>query len=80
VRPDEKGGGILADEMGMGKSLSTLALILRTVEEGRTWALNEEKPDLDSHVGLHTHCTLIVVPSARKCRRFPHLSHAKMKP
>ncbi|KAL1650612.1 hypothetical protein SLS61_005861 [Didymella pomorum] len=31
-------GGILADEMGMGKSLSMLALILRTLDMAYTWA------------------------------------------
>ncbi|KAK7190159.1 SNF2 family domain-containing protein [Paraphaeosphaeria sporulosa] len=34
----ETGGGILADEMGMGKSLSILALILRTLGDGHKWA------------------------------------------
>ncbi|KAH7386875.1 SNF2 family N-terminal domain-containing protein [Phaeosphaeria sp. MPI-PUGE-AT-0046c] len=36
--PEETGGGILADEMGMGKSLSVLALILRTLEAAHQWA------------------------------------------
>ncbi|KAJ4353925.1 uncharacterized protein N0V89_005656 [Didymosphaeria variabile] len=34
----ETGGGILADEMGMGKSLSILSLMLRTLGEGHKWA------------------------------------------
>ncbi|KAF2446332.1 hypothetical protein P171DRAFT_442729 [Karstenula rhodostoma CBS 690.94] len=34
----ETGGGILADEMGMGKSLSILALMLRTLGDGHKWA------------------------------------------
>jgi SWI/SNF-related matrix-associated actin-dependent regulator of chromatin subfamily A3 len=39
----ETGGGILADEMGMGKSLSILALILRTLGDGHKWASEHEK-------------------------------------
>ncbi|KAF9695170.1 hypothetical protein EKO04_006891 [Ascochyta lentis] len=34
----ETGGGILADEMGMGKTLSMLALIMRTLDAARKWA------------------------------------------
>lgn len=34
----EIGGGILADEMGMGKSLSILALMLCMLHEGHLWA------------------------------------------
>ena len=34
----ETGGGILADEMGMGKTLSILALVLRTLGDGNDWA------------------------------------------
>ncbi|KAF1829386.1 hypothetical protein BDW02DRAFT_574017 [Decorospora gaudefroyi] len=34
----ETGGGILADEMGMGKSLSILAMILRTLNAAHEWA------------------------------------------
>ncbi|CAO2649604.1 Nn.00g069890.m01.CDS01 [Neocucurbitaria sp. VM-36] len=35
----ETGGGILADEMGMGKSLSVLALILRTLAAAHQWVV-----------------------------------------
>ncbi|CAI6333481.1 unnamed protein product [Periconia digitata] len=41
---DETGGGILADEMGMGKTLSILALILRTLAEALDWT--KATPDL----------------------------------
>jgi hypothetical protein len=34
----ETGGGILADEMGMGKTLSILALVLRTLGSAYQWA------------------------------------------
>uniref|UniRef100_A0A0D2XLY5 Helicase ATP-binding domain-containing protein n=1 Tax=Fusarium oxysporum (strain Fo5176) TaxID=660025 RepID=A0A0D2XLY5_FUSOF len=35
IRPEERGGGILADDMGMGKSLSILALIMKTLDNGQ---------------------------------------------
>jgi len=39
VEPNETGGGILADEMGMGKTLSILALVLRTLSAAHDWAI-----------------------------------------
>jgi len=65
TQPPEKGGGILADEMGMGKTLSILALILESLEAGRSWAdakLSEEQSS--STVRTYTHSTLILVPYA----------------
>ncbi|KAI9157912.1 DNA repair protein RAD5B [Paramyrothecium foliicola] len=65
IRPNERGGGILADEMGMGKTLSMLALILKTIEDGHTWAENENAEDLmHEKIQQHAHSTLIVCPSA----------------
>ncbi|KAK3395026.1 SNF2 family N-terminal domain-containing protein [Podospora didyma] len=67
IRPEEKGGGVLADEMGMGKSLSTLALILRTLEAGIEWA---EHKRTEEHVSAKarrpSHSTLVIVPSASR--------------
>ncbi|OIW28319.1 hypothetical protein CONLIGDRAFT_577125 [Coniochaeta ligniaria NRRL 30616] len=65
LRPDEKGGGVLADEMGMGKSLAILALIIRTLDRAREWA-DRHRSDEQSHSGTHTysHSTLVIVPSA----------------
>ncbi|CAM1506220.1 Fc.00g058610.m01.CDS01 [Cosmosporella sp. VM-42] len=64
-RPEEKGGGVLADEMGMGKSLSILALIIKTIEDGQEWAeKNRNETHADSEVKEYTQSTLIVVPSA----------------
>ena len=67
VRPNEKGGGVLADEMGMGKSLAILALVIRTLDRAREWAENH-RSDEQSHSGAHTysHSTLVIVPSACK--------------
>jgi SNF2 family DNA or RNA helicase len=43
LEPTETGGGILADEMGMGKSLSILALIVRTLDASHEWMM---QPDM----------------------------------
>ncbi|KAL6401433.1 DNA repair and recombination protein rad5c [Ilyonectria robusta] len=65
IRPDEKGGGVLADEMGMGKTLSILALVINTIEHGHQWAESRTNEVLShSEIRHHTHCTLVVVPSA----------------
>ncbi|CAN9434088.1 unnamed protein product [Alternaria alternata] len=41
-KPEETGGGILADEMGMGKTLSILALVIRTLNAAHSWATQNE--------------------------------------
>ncbi|KAB5535361.1 SNF2 family domain-containing protein [Coniochaeta sp. 2T2.1] len=65
VRPDESGGGVLADEMRMGKSLAILALIIRTLDRAHEWG-NNHRSDEQSHSGSYTysHSTLVIVPSA----------------
>ncbi|KAH6622332.1 SNF2 family N-terminal domain-containing protein [Boeremia exigua] len=60
----ETGGGILADEMGMGKSLSMLALILRTLDMAHIWA--SEARALSQSAGAsngRSKATLIVASS-----------------
>ncbi|KAI1871434.1 uncharacterized protein JN550_004428 [Neoarthrinium moseri] len=64
IQPEEKGGGILADEMGMGKSLSILSLIVETLAKGQEWAEERKSKGEDSHLKGHTRSTLIVVSSA----------------
>ncbi|KAL4918898.1 SNF2 family N-terminal domain-containing protein [Aspergillus aurantiobrunneus] len=61
--PDESGGGILADEMGMGKSLTMLVLIGKTIKEARQWV--EYRKGLPDAALAETPCqaTLVVVPS-----------------
>ncbi|KAH8880490.1 hypothetical protein GQ53DRAFT_891050 [Thozetella sp. PMI_491] len=65
TQPDESGGGILADEMGMGKTLCSLALLVQTLEDARGWA---EKKNSDEHktglVQRYSRSTLVVLPSA----------------
>jgi SWI/SNF-related matrix-associated actin-dependent regulator of chromatin subfamily A3 len=60
----ETGGGILADEMGMGKTLSILALILRTLGAAHSWA--QDNPTLASSelkTGRRSRAALIVASS-----------------
>ncbi|KAK3349252.1 SNF2 family N-terminal domain-containing protein [Lasiosphaeria hispida] len=64
-RPEEMGGGVLADEMGMGKTLSTLALVIETLEAGQEWAKQKQGEEHTSaKVQQYSHSTLVVVPSA----------------
>ncbi|KDN62902.1 putative SNF2 family domain-containing protein [Colletotrichum sublineola] len=64
TQPDEKGGGILADEMGMGKSLSILSLIVNTLQDGQQWAQQEEQSNEKSRELCYSGSTLVVVSSA----------------
>ncbi|KAK0707849.1 SNF2 family N-terminal domain-containing protein [Lasiosphaeris hirsuta] len=65
ARPDEMGGGVLADEMGMGKTLSTLALAIETLEAGQEWAKQKQGEEhTNAKVKQYSHSTLVVVPSA----------------
>lgn len=66
IPPEEKGGGILADEMGMGKSLCLLALLLDTLDEGRQWAQQKQSEAYHSTgIEKYSRATLVIVPSAR---------------
>ncbi|KAI0538256.1 SNF2 family N-terminal domain-containing protein [Xylaria digitata] len=65
LQPEERGGGILADDMGMGKSLCALALLLDTLDEGRQWAQKRHSEEYhNSSIERYSHATLVVVPSA----------------
>ncbi|KAL2845415.1 SNF2 family N-terminal domain-containing protein [Aspergillus pseudoustus] len=61
--PDESGGGILADEMGMGKSLTTLVLIGKTMPGAKEWVSHQTH--LQGIILAEKPCraTLVVVPS-----------------
>ncbi|KAL9094080.1 MAG: hypothetical protein Q9165_003750, partial [Trypethelium subeluteriae] len=61
---EEKGGGILADEMGMGKSLSILSLMMRTLEDGENWANEQVMEDEHRATKSRSRATLVVVSSA----------------
>jgi SNF2 family DNA or RNA helicase len=69
-QPNETGGGILADEMGMGKTLSILALVLQTLGAAHDWAIRVDgMTDGTSELRTCKHrsgATLIVASSDRK--------------
>lgn len=58
--PKENFGGIIADEMGMGKTLSMLAAITVTSEEANSFASSF----IGSATQLRSKATLVIVPSA----------------
>jgi len=61
----ETGGGILADEMGMGKSLSILALITKSMDGASQWAHKEHSNvSTDKPSERRSQATLVLVPSA----------------
>ncbi|KAK4085081.1 uncharacterized protein Triagg1_71 [Trichoderma aggressivum f. europaeum] len=62
--PDERGGGILADEMGMGKTLSMLTLIMKTLDMGKEWAEQRENNTKVDETIKRSRSTLVIVPSA----------------
>jgi len=60
----EVGGGILADDPGMGKTLSTLALIGARRAAAQAWALSGNDGDtVNAKTTLRSKATLVVVPS-----------------
>jgi SWI/SNF-related matrix-associated actin-dependent regulator of chromatin subfamily A3 len=67
-RPPETGGGVLADTMGLGKTLSVLAIVAKSMDEARAWEKDEEQalskniPDTKKS----SRATLVVVSSFRK--------------
>lgn len=52
--------------MGMGKSLTTLALIVRTLMDGRKWVEEHEVSQGDISAERPTRATLVVVPRVGK--------------
>lgn len=67
----ETGGGILADEMGMGKTLCILALILRTLESAHDWSSipvsSVHDPPIQHKAKVRTRATLVVASSDCEC-------------
>ncbi|KAK7998320.1 hypothetical protein PG989_006360 [Apiospora arundinis] len=66
TQPEERGGGVLADEMGTGKSLATLALITRTLDSAREWLKEKQNtPTPTTKIKHFAAATLVIVPSAQ---------------
>lgn len=59
---------MLLDEMGMGKTLSILALVTKALEEAHKWAATDTGDDSETIVSTKKRiaATLVIVPSARK--------------
>ncbi|KAH6968232.1 SNF2 family N-terminal domain-containing protein [Fusarium avenaceum] len=64
IRPEEKGGGILADDMGMGKSLSILALVMKTLDNGVELAAQKNAEHKGRRALQYSRSTLVVVSAA----------------
>jgi len=64
--PREDFGGILGDEMGLGKSLSMLSSIFVSSRTAREFADNWAAVSHHENAKPTTRATLIVVPSARE--------------
>ncbi|CAG8972651.1 hypothetical protein HYALB_00011390 [Hymenoscyphus albidus] len=64
INHPETGGGILADEMRVGKSLSILALVTQTLDESLRWAHNLPVDDGEAlpQTTKRSRATLILVP------------------
>ncbi|KAF1984562.1 hypothetical protein K402DRAFT_422775 [Aulographum hederae CBS 113979] len=69
----EAGGGVLADDMGMGKSLSILSLVTKTSDQAAAWSRGAEGPDeTPGNLNLRSKATLIVVSSALMISEWIH--------
>lgn len=64
--PTETGGGILADEMGMGKTLTMLALIVQSLKSAEDWCLDDQTHLTDGIPSskMLSRATLVVAPSS----------------
>lgn len=63
-QPRQALGGLLADMMGLGKTLSILSLVLSSMEQAREWAKKPPRSELiRSNPGIrNTKTTLLVMP------------------
>jgi SWI/SNF-related matrix-associated actin-dependent regulator of chromatin subfamily A3 len=61
----------LADEMGMGKTLSILALISKTLDFAKTWAGDETDRSKEAQK-IPSQATLVIVPSGLLIQNWIH--------
>lgn len=67
IQHPESGGGVLADDMGMGKSLSILSLMAKTSDLADEWLHGQEGPNEALELSkTRSKATLIIVSSARE--------------
>lgn len=59
-------GGIIADVMGLGKTLTVLASILRSIPDAEVFQKFDRPISKNDKPSLRTKATLIVVSSARE--------------
>ena len=82
TRPlDDSGGGILADDMGLGKSLTTLSIVVGSLDIAKAYAESNivQAPMSDSQVRpkMVAKSTLISVPSACKLLYLTYVSRSR---
>lgn len=63
-------GGLVADVMGLGKTLTTLVSILRSTEKAVEFSYFNYHTKSSGIETVPTKATLVVVPSARKFLKF----------
>ncbi len=63
TKPEPMRGGILADVMGLGKTLSILALIISSIDEARAFGREEPSSDL-ADIERNSKATLIICPKS----------------
>jgi SNF2 family DNA or RNA helicase len=66
VPPCTSAGGVLADVMGLGKTLTMISAIIHSKDEGVCFALPSSKFSVDDDLTYPLKATLVVTPSARK--------------
>ena len=66
VPPRISAGGILADVMGLGKTLTVLSAVIHSMDEACHFVLPSREISVDDDLVCRTRATLVVVPSQRK--------------
>ena len=61
--PDQTMGGLLADQMGLGKTLTVIALIASTIDAAEHWCHNAEKDFAHGRELTNVRCTLVIAPT-----------------